>query len=105
LTVIVDNCDAEASRSFNGDLSVVWPCKCSFQGPARVPPGGLPGWSLKTQQYAPALRQAASSARGAARLPAHEAPAGSRLGRRSRCAVRITGSGGRLPFGSSLERR
>jgi hypothetical protein len=36
LTVIVDNCDAEASRSFNGDLSVVWPCKCSFQGPARV---------------------------------------------------------------------
>src|SRR5215210_8542692 len=68
LTVIVDNCDAEASRSFNGDLSVVWPCKCSFQGPARVPAGGLPGWSLKTQQYAPALAigQAAGGARGAA---------------------------------------
>src|SRR5215203_7218275 len=57
LTVIVDNCDAEASRSFNGDLSVVWPCKCSFQGPARVPPGGLPGWSLKTQQYGPAPKR------------------------------------------------
>ena len=23
---------------------------CSFQGPARAQPGGLPGWSLKTQQ-------------------------------------------------------
>ena len=25
---------------------------CSFQGPARAQPEGLPGWSLKTQQYA-----------------------------------------------------
>jgi len=75
LTVIVDNCDAEASRSFNGDLSVVWPCKCSFQGPARVPPRGLRGWSLKTQQYAPAPRARGSST-------------SSRFGRRSRCAAR-----------------
>ena len=88
LTVIVDNCDAEASRSFNGDLSVVWPCKCSFQGPARVPPGGLPGWSLKTQQYASGA----------------EAP-DSRLGRRSRCAARGRSPDGRLAFASSLERR
>jgi hypothetical protein len=31
---------------------------CSFQGPARAQPGGLPGWSLKTQQCKPAGRAA-----------------------------------------------
>jgi len=31
---------------------------CSFQGPERALPGGLPGWSLKTQQYAPAATSA-----------------------------------------------
>jgi hypothetical protein len=105
LTVIVDRPRRRSVTVHNGDLSVVWPCKCSFQGPARVPPGGLPGWSLKTQQYAPiGVRQAAGSARSAA-TASLEAPASSRLGRRSRCAARITRSGGRLLCRSSLERR
>jgi hypothetical protein len=45
-----------ARRSFtpaaNGDLPFDVDQLCSFQGPARAQPGGFPGWSLKTQQYA-----------------------------------------------------
>ena len=33
---------------------------CSFQGAARAQPGGLPGWSLKTQQCQPASCDAGS---------------------------------------------
>jgi len=63
LTVIVDNNDARRRRGYNGDLSVVqqrasrpllMAMLCSFQGPERAQPEGLSGWSLKTQQYAPA---------------------------------------------------
>src|SRR5215208_4741411 len=97
LTVIVDNYDARRRRGYNGDLSVVeqrasrpllMAMLCSFQGPARAQPEGLSGWSLKTQQYAPAPESTSS-----------------RFGRRSRCASQVIRPGGRLPFGSSLERR
>src|SRR6188768_1632657 len=47
---------------------------CSFQGPERAQPEGLSGWSLKTQQYAPAPEDTSS-----------------RFGRRSRCASRPEG--------------
>src|SRR3954467_9392655 len=96
LTVIVDNNDARRRRGYNGDLSVVeqrtsrsllWPCHAVF----KVRKGrnrGTPGWSLKTQQYAPAPEGTSS-----------------RFGRRSRCASQVTGPGGRLSVESSLERR
>src|SRR5215216_4851053 len=50
LTVIVDSrrCLA-ATPVYNGDLPLFGQL-CSFQGPARAQPEGLPGWSLKTQQ-------------------------------------------------------
>src|SRR5688500_4263164 len=97
LTVIVDNNDARRRRGFS---TVIFPLfaadvapaamamLCSFQGPARAQPEGLSGWSLKTQQYAPALEST-----------------GSRLGRRSRCAAQAMRPGGRLSIESSLERR
>src|SRR5688500_13536300 len=50
LTVIVDSrCRLAPSTGYNGDLPLFGQL-CSFQGPARAQPGGLPGWSLKTQQ-------------------------------------------------------
>jgi hypothetical protein len=52
LTVIVDSRRTPRGRSpaYNGDLPLLFGQLCSFQGPARAQPGGLPGWSLKTQQ-------------------------------------------------------
>ena len=67
LTVIVDRTGGHRSEErfapgYNGDLlnaarkqacAAAIPLfgqLCSFQGPARAQPGGLPGWSLKTQQ-------------------------------------------------------
>src|SRR5215204_3633445 len=49
LTVIVDSAGTEVP-TFNGDLPLLFGQLCSFQGPGRAQPGGLPGWSLKTQQ-------------------------------------------------------
>ena len=52
LTVIVDSRlrRSRASAGYNGDLPLLFGQLCSFQGPARAQPRGLPGWSLKTQQ-------------------------------------------------------
>src|ERR687892_1167509 len=74
LTVIVDRPTVVASRGatagYNGDLQrrpashacaaaiPLFGQLCSFQGPARAQPGGLPGWSLKTQQCKPGTREA-----------------------------------------------
>jgi hypothetical protein len=99
LTVIVDNCDAEASRSFNGDLSVV------KQRTSRP----LPGHANAVFKVRRGCHRG-DSAGGLSKLSStrrhrHEASTSSRLGRRSRCAARITRSGGRPSFEGSLERR
>jgi hypothetical protein len=72
-------CEQQASRL------LLMAMLCSFQGPERAQPEGLSGWSLKTQQYAPA-----AAVRQAAGEPAARRwhPTSSRFGRRSRCAAR-----------------
>src|SRR5688572_17063111 len=91
LTVIVDNC---GRRSDRGHTTVIFPlfghANAVFKVRRGCHRGDSPGGLSKLSST---------------RRRAHEAPAGSRLGRRSRCAARITRSGGRLSFESSLERR
>ena len=53
LTVIVDSRATTEGRIADVISTVIFPLfgqLCSFQGPARAQPRGLPGWSLKTQQ-------------------------------------------------------
>jgi hypothetical protein len=62
---------------------------CGFQGPARAQPGGLPGWSLKTQQCKPPRERVSSrSGRRFGTPNAHEGnPAGLAVARLPRKEV------------------
>jgi hypothetical protein len=99
LTVIVDNCGRRSDRGYNGDLSVV-------RSGRRVRCDGHANAVFKVRRG----RNRRDSPAGLSKLsstrpPAHEAPASSRLGRRSRCAAPSTSSSGRPSIEGSLERR
>jgi hypothetical protein len=103
LTVIVDNCDAEASRYSTVIFPLFGHANAVFKVRRGCHRGDSAGGLSKLSSTRPPARP--SPSRG--RCPRHgnDVRTSSRFGRRSRCAARSMSSGDRPSFEGSLERR